>query len=73
MTAAHIFASCHMSADTNHKTSVADNRRQYGDSQSYGPITNRHALFDVFQFLLRYESHRAPRINAIASVDPMAK
>lgn len=70
MVAAHIFASCHMSADPDEKRTVEHKAHDRAYCNADRQIAQRYAFI---QFLLRYDPHRAPRINAIASVDPMAK
>jgi hypothetical protein len=70
MVAAHIFASSSISADTHEKRAVEHEAHDRAYCNSDRQVTERYAFI---QFLLRYKSHREPRINAIASVDPMAK
>jgi hypothetical protein len=70
MVAAHIFKRSRISADPDEKRAVEYEAHDRAYSNADRQVTERYAFI---QFLLRNKSHRAPRINAIASVDPMAK
>jgi hypothetical protein len=64
MVAAHIFASCHMSADPNEKRTVEHEAHDRAYCNADRQVTKRYAFV---QFLLRNKSHRAPLAFTIAS------